>query len=96
MTTQTFTTTPELQREQERRFAENSAKEAIIRAAKLTERMVLFGQAYCKEQQLSPEEFVFAAALMLVNLRETFPPGKTAFDSITADAAKYYDDNANA
>lgn len=80
--------------EQEKRFAEQADKESVERAGLLSERLIQYAVAYCKEENLSPEELVFAAALFTVNLRETFPPGKVVFDSVAARAAQYYDDNA--
>lgn len=82
---------PEVVAEQEKRLTAQAAKDSIERAGLLTERLIQYGTAHCKEQGLSPEELVFAAALYAINLRETFPPGKTAFDVIAKRAAGYYD-----
>lgn len=79
---------------QETKFAEQANRDSIERAALLCERLIQYSQAYCKEQGLAPEELVFAAALMTVNLRESFPSGKEAFDNVAAAAAEYYDKNS--
>ena len=83
--------TPAVVAEQEKRIAADAEKASIERSGQLTERLLVYAQAYCREQNLTPEEWVFAAALLTVNLRETFPPGKAAFDTIAAGAAEYYD-----
>ena len=78
----------------QRRFEELADADAIARAGTLTERLMKFSNLYCKEQALDPEELVFAVALYAINLRESFPAGKAAFDAVAAKAAEYYDKNA--
>lgn len=85
---------PEVIAAQQKLLTEQAAKDSIERSGLLTERLIQYGTAHCKEQGLSPEELVFAAALYTVNLRESFPPGKTAFDAIAKRAAEYYDANS--
>lgn len=84
---------PEVVAEQTKRLAAQSDKDSIERAGLLTERLIQYGIAHCKEQGLSPDELVFAAALYTINLRETFPHGKAVFDAIAKKAAEYWDSN---
>lgn len=88
------TATEAERKEQQKRHAAATVASATERATGLTERLITYAQALAKEQSMAPEELVFGAALYLVNLRETYPAGKTAFDAITASAADYYDANS--
>lgn len=66
----------------------------IDEAGALTESILKFDTALIKEQGLSKEHRVFAAALYCVNLRDTYPDGTEAFDAIATAAADYYEKNA--
>jgi hypothetical protein len=50
-------------------------------------------QLRCKEAGLAKEHFVFALALLYVNMRENYPDGAEAFDTIAKSAGEYYREN---
>ena len=74
--------------------AEALAKVFEEDAGSVADSLMKFDQAMIKERGLSKEHRVFAAALYLVNLRETYPDGFDAFDMIARAAADYYDRHA--
>lgn len=45
---------------------------------------------YCVEYKLTKEHLVDALATLCVELRDTYPDGKQAFDSIAAEAQTRY------
>jgi len=90
----TRTATVAQQNEQAKRLEQKTVQDSIERSGRLTERLTQYAMSYCKEQNFTPQELVFAAALYVVNLRETYPDGKPAFDDIAAKAAEYFDKNA--
>lgn len=65
----------------------------IEEAGTLTEKLMQFDVVYIKDHGLAKEHRAFAAALYCVNLRETYPDGPEAFDTVAEAAAKYYDEN---
>jgi hypothetical protein len=67
-------------------------EEFIKEAGGLTEFLVKCLNARCRELGLSKEHMVFGMALACINLREEYPEGKEAFDTIAQSAADYYDD----
>jgi hypothetical protein len=62
-------------------------------AGGLTERLHKFSQLHCTENGLTKEHLVFAAALFTINLRESYPEGKEAFDTLSESAWDYYEKN---
>ena len=74
--------------------AEIYQKEFIEDAATVTEMFAKFAPGIVKERGLSKEHLVFSIALYCVNLREEYPDGTDAFDTVAQAAADYRDQNA--
>lgn len=70
------------------------AQAFIDEAGALVEKLTQYHVMYAKDHGLTKEHVAWAAALYCVNLRESYPDGPEAFDTLSAAASKYYDENA--
>jgi hypothetical protein len=68
-----------------------SENEHLLEAAQATEDTLTWLRATWGNRGFTREQAVFSIALATINLRETFPEGKDAFDAIAGEARKYYD-----
>jgi predicted HAD superfamily Cof-like phosphohydrolase len=65
----------------------------LLESAQATEDTLAWLQATWVERGFTREQMVFSIALATINLRETFPDGKDAFDAVAYEARLYYDQN---
>lgn len=82
---------------QAKRLIEASAmSDHALEAAANAEDLIAMLQQEWANRGFSPEQCVFALALITINFREGVPPefgGKEMFDRVAAEARKYYDAN---
>jgi hypothetical protein len=65
----------------------------LLEAARATEDTLTWLQQLWADRSFTHEQAVFSVALATINLRETFPGGKDAFDAVAHEARLYYDQN---
>jgi hypothetical protein len=63
----------------------------LTEAARATEDTLTWLRQLWAERGFTREQAVFSVALATINLRETFPEGKEAFDKVAYEAHLYYD-----
>lgn len=82
--------------EARRRIDARAVTEHLLEAAEDAEDLVKGLQERWAARGLSPEQCVFALALVTINFREGVPEkfgGKDMFDRVAAEAKRYYDEN---
>lgn len=80
-----------------KQLIESSAmNDHALEAAGNAEDLIAMLQQEWANRGFTPEQSVFALALVTINFREGMPPqygGKEMFDRVAAEARKYYDAN---
>lgn len=87
---------PESLEAAKRKMAADAMNDHALEAAGNSEHIIKWLNEQWGEMGFSPEQCVFALALVTINYRESLPEkygGKTMFDRVAAEARKYYDAN---
>jgi hypothetical protein len=87
---------PEVIEAAKRKMAADSMNDHALEAAGHSEAVIAWLNEQWADRGFSPEQCVFALALVTINYRESLPEkygGKAMFDRVASEARKYYDAN---